>query len=112
MQRNLILTLVFFVILGIVLSKGKYEVVSLRKQLKTIQNEISQTIDDLKVYNAEWSYLNDPKRLTELANKYLPNMDVTDPKQIETYENFIKNEYEDQKTAKHKAFESFLDSIM
>ncbi len=64
MQRNLILTLVFFVILGIVLSKGKYEVVSLRKQLKTIQNEISQTIDDLKVYNAEWSYLNDPKRLT------------------------------------------------
>ena len=54
MHRNLVLTLIFFVILGVLLSKNKYEVVSLRKQLKTIQNEISQTIDDLKVYNAEW----------------------------------------------------------
>ena len=108
----MVLTLVFLVILGIILSKSKYEVVSLRKQLKTIQNEISQTIDDLKVYNAEWSYLNDPKRLKELASKYLPNMIITDPKQIETYDNFISNKYEDQKAAKHKAFESFLDSIM
>ena len=112
MHRNLVLTLIFFVVLGVVLSKNKYEVVSLRKQLTAIQNEISQTIDDLKVYNAEWSYLNEPKRLKELANKYLPNMNVTDPKQIETYKNFINNEYEDQNEAKHKAFESFLDSVM
>lgn len=112
MHRNLVLTLIFFVILGVLLSKNKYEVVSLRKQLKTIQNEISQTIDDLKVYNAEWSYLNEPKRLKELANKYLPNMTVTDPKQIETYKNFINNEYEDQNEVKHKALELFLDSVM
>ena len=112
MRRNLVLTLIFFVILGVILSKSKYEVVSLRKQLKQIQNEISQTIDDLKVYNAEWSYLNDPKRLKELANKYLPNMITTDPHQIETYNNFNKNEYEDQTKTKHKAFESFLDSLM
>ena len=112
MQRNLILTLIFFVILGVILSKGKYEVVSLRKQLKSIQNEILQITDDLKVYNAEWSYLNEPKRLIELANKYLPEMAPTDPKQIETYKNFIKNEYEDKTAAKHKALESFLDSIM
>lgn len=39
-------------------------------------------------------------------------MNITDPKQIETYNNFINNEYEDQNAAKHKAFESFLDSIM
>lgn len=98
--------------LGVILSKGKYEVVSLRRQLKQIQSEIYQTIDDLKVYNAEWSYLNDPKRLKELASKYLHNMTITNTKQIETYKNFINNEYEDQKAAKHKAFESFLDSIM
>lgn len=112
MRRNLVLTLVLFVILGVILSKSKYEVVSLRKQLKAINNEISKTIDDLKVYNAEWSYLNDPKRLKELASKYLPDMINTDIKQIETYKNFINNEYEDQNAAKHKAFESFLDSIM
>ena len=112
MRRNLILTLIFFVILGVILSKSKYEVVSLRNQLKTIQREIYKTIDDLKVYNAEWSYLNEPKRLQALANKYLPNMISTNIKQIETYKNFINNKYEDQKEAKHKAFESFLDSVM
>ncbi|MBR1943927.1 MAG: hypothetical protein IJ848_00450 [Alphaproteobacteria bacterium] len=112
MNRNLILTLVLFVTLGVLLSKSKYEVVSLRKQLKTINREIVQTTDDLKVYNAEWSYLNEPKRLQELAKKYLPKMTITDVRQIETYKNFVNNEYEDQETAKHKAFESFLDSVM
>ncbi len=112
MRRNLVFTLIFFVILGVILSKSKYEVVSLRKQLKQMQNEIYKIADDLKVYNAEWSYLNNPKRLKELASKYLPNMTTTDYKQIETYNHFIDTEYEDQKIAKHKAFESFLDSIM
>lgn len=112
LNRNLILTLVLFVVLGVILSKEKYEVVSLRKQLKTINKEISKTMDDLKVYNAEWSYLNEPKRLQDLAHKYLPDMKITNINQIETYKNFVKNEYEDQKAAKHKAFESFLDSVM
>ena len=112
LNRNLILALVLFVVLGVILSKEKYEVVSLRKQLKTINKEISKTMDDLKVYNAEWSYLNEPKRLRDLAHKYLPDIQITNINQIETYKDFVKNEYEDQKAAKHKAFESFLDSIM
>ena len=82
LNKNLVLTLVFFVLLGVILSKEKYEVVSLRKQLKAINREISQTIDDLKVYSAEWSYLNEPKRLQELAHKYLPDMTNTNANQI------------------------------
>ncbi len=43
-------------------------------QLDDIQKQIAREYQNLRVLNAEWSYLNSPSRLESLAEKYLPQM--------------------------------------
>ncbi|WP_341808086.1 hypothetical protein [Wolbachia endosymbiont (group E) of Neria commutata] len=49
----------------------KLHVQSLNRELIKIKNEINLVQSDIKVLQAEWSYLNNPKRLASLVEKYL-----------------------------------------
>lgn len=66
-----ILSIIIFFLSVIGLFKVKLHVQQLNRELIKIKNEINLAQSDLKVLHAEWSYLNDPKRLAYLAKKYL-----------------------------------------
>ncbi|WP_425385998.1 cell division protein FtsL [Wolbachia endosymbiont (group A) of Barypeithes pellucidus] len=55
------------------LFKVKLYVQSLNRELIKIKSEINLVQSDIKVLQAEWSYLNNPKRLASLVKKYLKN---------------------------------------
>ncbi|WCR57955.1 cell division protein FtsL [Wolbachia endosymbiont of Ctenocephalides felis wCfeJ] len=59
----------FFSITG--LFKVKLHVQSLNEELVKIKREINLVQSDIKVLQAEWSYLSNPKRLTNLMERYL-----------------------------------------
>ena len=109
MNKNFVLSAIGLILLGIGVSRIKYEVVFLRKHLKHLESEIGRISDDIKVYGAEWSYLNNPKRLKKLAEKYLPKLKPMSNKQVLSYKEFARNDYECQ--TNRNALESFLDSI-
>ncbi len=112
MRKLSIISLCVIVVFGVCVSGIKYQVVFLRKSLNKINNEIIKITDDLRLYNAEWSYLNNPKRLEELASKYLPEMRPIEYKQILRYNEFIKTEYENKTDAKRQAFDNLLNSLI
>lgn len=55
------------------LFKVKLHAQSLNRELIKIKSEINLVQSDIKVLQAEWSYLNNPKRLASLVKKYLKN---------------------------------------
>ncbi len=105
----MLFSLLFLIFVGICVSRVKYEVVFLRNHLKSINIKIEQFSDDLRVYGAEWSYLNDPKRLKTLCEKYLKNLKPTENKQILSYESVLGNDVEQNL---NNAFGSFLDKAL
>ncbi len=112
MRQLSVIALCVLIVLGICVSRIKYEVVFLRKNLNKINNEIIRVTDDLRVFGAEWSYLNDPKRLAELASKYLPQLQPIVHKQILRYDDFVQHKYANRTDAKRQAFDKLLDSLM
>ncbi len=66
-----IISIAIFFISVVGLFKIKLYVQELDRELKKIQNEMHVAQNDLNVLQAEWSYLNNPKRLAGLAEKYL-----------------------------------------
>ena len=50
----------------------KYFVQDLRKELASITKAVAQEKEIIHVLNAEWTYLNQPERLRNLAQRYLP----------------------------------------
>jgi len=56
---------------GIGLFLVKHEVKDMEGRLAGINQEVQRNREEIHVLNAEWSYLNDPARLRELAQKYL-----------------------------------------
>ena len=112
MRKLSVIALCSVLVLGVCVSSVKYQTVFMRKKLNKINNEIIKITDDLRVYSAEWSYLNDPKRLEELASKYLPEMHPMEYKQILRYNDFINTEYETQTDVKRQAFDNLLNSLI
>ncbi|MDG7056021.1 MAG: hypothetical protein LKM44_00790 [Wolbachia endosymbiont of Meromenopon meropis] len=55
---------------------------SLDEELKKIKREIYLVQCDIKVLQAEWSYLSNPKRLVKLMDKYSKNESVFNNSQI------------------------------
>lgn len=49
----------------------KYEVMQQEEMLTRINREIAETRDQIRVFDAEWSYLTQPNRLKRLAARYL-----------------------------------------
>ncbi|MDR2832008.1 MAG: hypothetical protein LBV62_03805 [Rickettsiales bacterium] len=68
-----IISIVVFFLSIVGLFKVKLHVQSLNRELIKIKSEINLVQNDIKVLQAEWSYLNNPKRLASLVEKYLKN---------------------------------------
>ena len=54
-----------------VLFQVKYEVQTLEKRMESLNRQIARDEKAVHVLQAEWSYLNEPGRLTELAQRHL-----------------------------------------
>jgi cell division protein FtsL len=59
------------------LYRVKYEVRAIRAQIATVNQELAQEKESLRVVSAEWAYLNRPERLQQLADKYLTSKQLT-----------------------------------
>lgn len=68
---------VVIVVASFMLYRVKYEVQSLRAQIKDTARELEQEKEAMHVVAAEWAYLNRPERLQQLASKYLASAGVT-----------------------------------
>ena len=130
LNKGVVLSLVFWLLIGFCVSRVKYEVVFFRNKLKEIEQQIEKYQDDIRVYGAEWSYLNDPKRLKRLATKHLPNLRPTETKQIMSLDAFMASDFEKEfgrtiassiernskiditEQSARKAFSSFLDEAV
>lgn len=66
-----VLTLSLAAAAGIGLYHAKYRVQALEVELAGLQQEILAHREAIHVLKAEWSFLNDPDRLAELARKHL-----------------------------------------
>ncbi len=94
LNKSIILSLLFLLCIGLCVSRMKYEVVFLKNKLKEINIQLDKCQDDIKIYNAEWSFLNDPKRLQRLASKYLPHLRPTENRQIINFETLIRSDFD------------------
>lgn len=64
-----------------------YEVQDLQRDLTEVRQRIAHDRERVQVLEAEWSYLNQPKRLRELAESELGLAPIT-PAQIMSWEEF------------------------
>ena len=56
---------------GYAMFQVKYEVAQLEDELGRVNRQIGNGREAIRVLNAEWSYLNQPSRLDQLAKRYL-----------------------------------------
>lgn len=70
-------------VMGATLFFIKHEVKDLETRLGSVRHDIVRQEDEIHVLNAEWSYLNDPVRLRDLAERHL-SMKQMGPQQVAT----------------------------
>jgi hypothetical protein len=70
-RRTTLIWLLVTSALGFGLYQIKYEVQSQEEQLARINKQILDNEEAIQVLSAEWSYLNRPDRLAEMARRYL-----------------------------------------
>jgi cell division protein FtsL len=77
----------FWLILAIAASgalfRVSYRTQHLERHLASVDKQIGQEEEAIRVLQAEWNYLNDPSRLEALSRKHLP-LGPTSPAQIVT----------------------------
>lgn len=56
---------------GYAMFQVKYEVIQLEDQLGRVTHHIADDREQIRVLKAEWSFLNQPSRLDQLARRYL-----------------------------------------
>jgi hypothetical protein len=72
---------VILALLGIGLFQVKYNVQSKERELRDVRRQIEANLTSIHVLEAEWSYLNDPLRLADLARRHTDLLPTT-PNQI------------------------------
>ena len=65
-----IVWVVVLALLGIGLFQVKYNVQSKERELREVRRQIEANYNAIHVLEAEWSYLNDPLRLADLARRH------------------------------------------
>lgn len=85
-MRFLNLILIMGVIgLSVVLYDIKYRAELADKHAEKLEQKISEEQEGIRVLRAEWSYLNQPERLQELATRYT-NLKTLTPVQIGSFD--------------------------
>jgi len=82
---SVFLWLGFLGLLGVGLFQVKYNVQAKEKELREIHRKTAESLESIRVLEAEWSYLNDPLRLADLARRHTDLIPMT-PSQIGTFD--------------------------
>ncbi|MGB0681678.1 MAG: cell division protein FtsL [Magnetovibrionaceae bacterium] len=85
MKRTTFIAGLLAVGLGCSLFLVKYEVRALEQELDQLNRQLSADRQAIHVLRAEWTHLNDPERLKDLARRYLDLVPV-DPSRVITFE--------------------------
>jgi hypothetical protein len=72
MRPTSIIWLGVIVLTGVAVFSVKAEVASLEEELLRVRKDIVRDREAIHVLNAEWSFLNQPTRLADLATRHLP----------------------------------------
>jgi hypothetical protein len=72
---------IILAVLGIGLFQVKYNVQAKERELRDVRRQIEANLTSIHVLEAEWSYLNDPLRLADLARRHTDLLPTT-PNQI------------------------------
>lgn len=70
-SRSSAFFLVLVALVGFALFQVKYEVQSMEEKISKTLHMMAEEKESLHILKAEWTYLNEPKRLQSLAEKYL-----------------------------------------
>lgn len=70
-RRTMLLSVVLATVAGVGLYHLKHEVMLLEQELAQTNREILKEQEAVHVLEAEWTYLNDPRRLEALSKRYL-----------------------------------------
>lgn len=84
-KKPILISGVLAVCVAVGLFQLKYEVAEQERQLACLSQDIFETEEAIHILEAEWSYLNEPKRLQKLAGNYL-ELDSSQPVQLVAYE--------------------------
>jgi len=76
-----VIWVVVLALLGIGLFQVKYNVQTKERELREVRRQIEANYNAIHVLDAEWSYLNDPLRLADLARRHT-ELAPTTPAQI------------------------------
>jgi hypothetical protein len=76
-----IIWVVVLALLGIGLFQVKYNVQAKERELREVRRQVEANLSAIHVLDAEWSYLNDPLRLADLARRHT-DLAPTTPAQI------------------------------
>lgn len=74
MRRSVVLGFFLSIGVAVALFQLKYKVSEQERQLANVSQKIYQTEEAIHILQAEWSYLNEPGRLQQLAEKHLKLM--------------------------------------
>jgi len=80
--------LAILTLIGVGLYQVELGVLAKEAELKQINRQIDANRDAMHVLDAEWSYLNDPTRLADLARRYTDMVPVT-PTQMAGFERLM-----------------------
>ncbi|HEX9569356.1 MAG TPA: hypothetical protein VF987_06715 [Rhodospirillales bacterium] len=75
--------------LGVTLFMVKYQVQDLENQLVQFNRDITDERQAIHVLKAEWSHLNEPKRLRDLAQRHL-GLGAIETKQVGTEDEWFR----------------------
>lgn len=81
------------VALAYVIYEVKYEARRLDHDIAVLHKKIDDERDSIAVLRAEWSLLNQPKRIERLANKFL-NLKASNPRQLLTLDTVSQDEFD------------------
>jgi len=76
MRRSTLILVLLTVAVGTGLFLVKYRVQGLEEELQGLNRDIASDRQAIHVLKAEWSHLNDPKRLSKLAGRHLDMIPV------------------------------------
>ena len=83
MSRIFLVWLVLASCIGWGVYQLKYEVQRLEDRLARVNREILNDQESIQILKAEWSYLNQPARLAEMAKRFLA-LEPVEPRQLVT----------------------------